>query len=165
MKIIGGDVNGDGKADLLGIKSDGTLWYYQNTGNTAGYFGAPVSIGSGWSAFNRVMLGDTNGDGKADIIATKSDGTLWQALSNLPTSSTFSTTTLIGAGWQSFALLAIGDVNGDGKADALGMKSDNTVWYYQGSGQAKPFSSGSAAGALYSGSYGKPINLMLRSAP
>ena len=42
-------------------------------------YGAAVKIGNfGWNAFNPLVgAGDLNGDGKNDLAARKSDGTLW----------------------------------------------------------------------------------------
>ena len=50
-------------------------WLYP--GNGTGAFLARKQIGSGWARFNQVVAGnDFNGDGKADLMARATDGTL-----------------------------------------------------------------------------------------
>ncbi|MDP9696099.1 UNVERIFIED_ORG: hypothetical protein J2X79_003678, partial [Arthrobacter globiformis] len=43
-----GDLNGDGKADLLARDTSGVLWFYP--GNGKGSFSTRTRIGSGWNA-------------------------------------------------------------------------------------------------------------------
>ncbi|MEU2179381.1 trypsin-like serine protease [Streptomyces thermolilacinus] len=47
-----GDINGDGKADLLARDSAGVMWLYQGRGSSTAPFVPRVKIGSGWNAFN-----------------------------------------------------------------------------------------------------------------
>ncbi|ALO09412.1 N-acetylmuramoyl-L-alanine amidase [Streptomyces venezuelae] len=47
-----GDINFDGKADLLARKADGKLFRYSGTGNAAAPFKAPVQINTGMQNFN-----------------------------------------------------------------------------------------------------------------
>jgi hypothetical protein len=80
-----GDVNGDGRDDVVGFGSGGT---WVALGNTNGTFGAPIfalanfSVGAGgWSSddlFPR-EVGDVNGDGRDDVVGFGSGGT-WVAL-------------------------------------------------------------------------------------
>lgn len=55
--LIGADVTGDGYADLVARKRDGTLWLYPN--NIERDNGTPYSlaeqIGNGWNIFNRIF--------------------------------------------------------------------------------------------------------------
>jgi Peptidase family M23 len=73
-----GDVSGDGYADLVATRADGTLWFYGNSWNSDSShpYGAGRQIGTGWSNFAQLALGDVSGDGYADIVGTKRDGTL-----------------------------------------------------------------------------------------
>ncbi|MFF8510887.1 FG-GAP-like repeat-containing protein [Streptomyces sp. NPDC015492] len=48
--IAPGDLNGDGKGDLLGVTSGGDLWGYQNAGS--GKFGDRYKIGPGFQIYN-----------------------------------------------------------------------------------------------------------------
>ncbi|MCP9962200.1 trypsin-like serine protease [Streptomyces somaliensis] len=47
-----GDVNGDGRADLMARDSAGVMWLYQGRGSSSAPFVPRVKIGSGWNAFN-----------------------------------------------------------------------------------------------------------------
>ncbi|WP_175439266.1 hypothetical protein [Streptomyces vilmorinianum] len=47
-----GDLNSDGKADLVARDASGALWYYQGTGVAAKPYAARVKVGTGWQQFN-----------------------------------------------------------------------------------------------------------------
>ena len=131
-----GDVNGDGRADIVGFGFAGT---YTAFGQTNATFAAPVTashtFGSGAAAGGWVsqdqtprVVGDVNGDGRADIVGFGFAGTytgLGQAdgtfAAPLPASNTFGSSAAAG-GWvsQDQAPRLLGDVNGDGRADIVG---------------------------------------------
>ncbi|MFD7661891.1 FG-GAP repeat domain-containing protein [Streptomyces sp. NPDC059788] len=46
-----GDINEDGRADLLARHTDGGLWYYRGTGDPAAPFAPPVKIGWGYNMY------------------------------------------------------------------------------------------------------------------
>ena len=71
-----GDFTGDGAADVLARKPDGTLWLYAGNGR-GGWAAAGRRIGLGWQTFAHVLpAGDRTGDGRSDVLALRSDGTL-----------------------------------------------------------------------------------------
>ncbi|MEV0273937.1 glycoside hydrolase domain-containing protein, partial [Hamadaea sp. NPDC050747] len=114
----GHSVTGDGYADLIGRKTDGTLWLYPN--NIERDNGVPYSsaeayqIGTGWNAFSLITGADVTGDGYTDLIGRKTDGTLWLYSNNIvrddgvPYSSAASRQ--IGSGWNGFDRLIGADV-------------------------------------------------------
>ncbi|MFD7426944.1 FG-GAP repeat domain-containing protein [Streptomyces sp. NPDC059818] len=78
-KIVGaGDLNGDGRGDLLGIDTSGGLWRYD--GKAAGAVTSRVRIASGWgTSYTTVVgMGDITGDGRTDIVARDAKGKLYR---------------------------------------------------------------------------------------
>jgi FG-GAP-like repeat len=131
-----GDINGDGKADIVGFATNGVQVSLATGG---GNFAAPTfalsyfgTSAGGWTSNDQYprLLGDINGDGKADIVGFASNGvqvSLGTGGGNFaaPTFVLPDFGTLAG-GWttgnQYPRLLA--DVNGDGMADIAGFASD-----------------------------------------
>jgi hypothetical protein len=143
------DVSGDGRGDLLGVKPDGSLWYYVNNGGSAP-FGNGAQIGAGFSVFSKLVASDVSGDGAADLLGVKPDGTLWYYPNNSSTNAghaPFTTGTQIGAGFDTFVMVTSADVNGDGRADLLGVKPDGSLWYYANNGGSAPYGNGAQIGA------------------
>ena len=93
-----GDVNGDGRADVLARESStGYLWLYP--GNGSGGWLPRVRIGSGWNGFTAIMgPGDLTGDRVVDVVARDRSGDLW--LYARTASGGWRSRVLIGAGWN-----------------------------------------------------------------
>jgi hypothetical protein len=153
-----GDWSGDGKPDLIARTSEGGLLLYRGTG--AGGFTPPPrpQIGSGWQGFTALLVpGDFSGDGRGDILARQSDGTLLMYRGNARSGFVTGTGEKVGAGWQGFtALLAPGDWNGDRKADVIARASDGRLLLYRGNGD-----SGFIGGAVQIGSGWGSFNAMI----
>ena len=124
------DVNGDGKPDAL-VANYGTSTLGVLLGNGSGGFtlqASSPSTGAG-SRPSSVVVADVNGDGKRDaVVANSSSGRLGILLGDGSGNFTLQTTTLpAGASSSSFSL-AVADVNGDFKPDALTVSfSDNSL--------------------------------------
>jgi len=127
------DVNGDGKADVVGFAGAGV--YVSLSSGTSfstptlwvGSYGSDASAG-GWSInLHKRYLADANGDGKADVIGFCGAG-VYVSLSN-GTNAFVSPSLWINkygndagaGGWSNAShVRMVGDVNGDGKADVVG---------------------------------------------
>ena len=127
FKTLTGDLNGDGRTDLI--------WNATTASANATYIGLSKGDGtfnllpnaqtwpiSGWSAF-KTLTGDLNGDGRTDLIwnaNTASANATYVGLSNgdgtfnlLPNAQTWPI-----SGWSAFKTLT-GDLNGDGRTDLI----------------------------------------------
>jgi hypothetical protein len=128
------DVNGDGKAEIVGFGNEGVLVSlrsaegYDRATYWSADFGAGASAG-GWNSQNVYprLLADVNGDGKADIVGFGSAG-VYVALStgsgfrsSARWSPSFGASPSAG-GWSSQNVYPrlLADVNGDGRADIVG---------------------------------------------
>ena len=128
-----GDLDGDGKPDLVEVNSNTTtISVFRNITSagtlTSGSFAAKVdfTVGSGPVA---VIVGDIDGDGKPDLIVTNGSSNTVSVLRNTSTSGTISFATKVDftTSTGTFAV-AIGDLDGDGKLDlAVSNNSVNNV--------------------------------------
>ncbi|MGP3935563.1 FG-GAP-like repeat-containing protein [Nonomuraea sp. KM88] len=152
------DVSGDGYADLLAVKADGSLHYFPNNFNSSRQapYGDSRNVGAGWATMKHAAIGDVNGDGFADILAVKADGTLHYYGNNIKSSPTapFGNGYQVGSGWAEVKHVAVGDVNGDGFADVLAVKSDGSLQYFGNNFRVSPrapFGSGYQVGSGWAG--------------
>ncbi|NLG27661.1 MAG: hypothetical protein GX557_07095, partial [Chloroflexi bacterium] len=126
-----GDVDGDGRADIVGINPDKGVMVGLSTGSS---FGRPTN----WTTeliwigdlISPRKLGDVNGDGKADLVAFKSGEGVYVALSD---GTKFGAATLWSTAFsdydsQTSRPRTVGDVNGDGKADIVGFHNTEGVY-------------------------------------
>jgi hypothetical protein len=124
-----GDLNGDGKADLVtpnyNIGNGNTISVFLNNGN--GTFATKTNYSTGTnSGPMSVAIGDLNGDGKADLAVSDFGNNKISVLMNLG-NGTFASHVDYTPGSEPDRV-AIGDLNGDGKPDlAVANYSGSTV--------------------------------------
>ncbi len=124
VQLAMGDVNGDGKDDIVAVEPDGSGTYRY-------MFGASKGSDFSWNFTNltkmslptQIALGDVNGDGKDDIVATEKSGSSYNYMLGISNGTNFawSSTNLTGY-WTPYQL-ALGDVNKDGLADIIAVEA------------------------------------------
>lgn len=124
-----GDYNGDGQPDVVAVDAAGLLWLWRGTGGGR-VDPVPVLAGSGWTSMTWISAtGDLDGDGRADLMARDTAGTLWYYRGDGVRG--FSGRTLIGTGWQSMAsIVPMPDMTGDGVPELLGLTTSGDLYRY-----------------------------------
>ncbi|HEX7537104.1 MAG TPA: SpoIID/LytB domain-containing protein [Dermatophilaceae bacterium] len=128
------DFNGDGKPDVLGVvAATGALRMY--AGNGASGWKSTSVIGAGFGGLPKVFTaGAWNADASSDVMAQKSDGTLWL----YPGSATGALSPgrqVPGSSWDMYnKIIPAGDFSGDGHPDLIARKPDGTLVLYCGDG-------------------------------
>jgi hypothetical protein len=125
MSIAVGDVNADGRPDLLvanycagaGSCDHGSLAVL--LGNGDGTFQAAQLYNSGGPDVSYVTANDVNSDGKLDLIAANAGSVVGVAVLLGNGDGTFQTARTYSSGDQSPRSIAVEDVNGDGNPDLL----------------------------------------------
>jgi uncharacterized protein (DUF2141 family) len=114
-QVFTGDFNNDGKLDLvISSQSSATASLEVFLGNGDGTFQTPVFSTQSFSAAP-VAVADFNGDGKLDVAAEGSFGTLLIYLGNGDGTLTEQPTNY----GNSYASYGVADINGDGKLDLV----------------------------------------------
>ncbi|MEV7509155.1 FG-GAP-like repeat-containing protein [Streptomyces sp. NPDC091201] len=136
-----GDLNGDGRTDLIARGSDGNLWAYpHNGGSGTQSFGARVFLGDGWwtDGWNNIRFADLNNDQKVDIVGHNGDGNLhlYPNTSKGDGSFGFGPRTFLGDGWW------IGewtpyptDLNSDGVPEHVGVTRNGELYDFLSTGR------------------------------
>jgi uncharacterized protein YjbI with pentapeptide repeats len=125
--IIAGDVDGDGKMDLvIGWASGAAISVYRNLASPGSLdtssFAPKVDFPApGW--VRGLGMGDLNGDGKPDISLITQSSDLMAVYQNLSTPGSFTNTSLADrvdyAGGDNPHGVAVGDLDGDGRPDIV----------------------------------------------
>jgi hypothetical protein len=151
-KVVGAaDLNGDNNTDLIfqnASTGDIAYWLMNGAAETSIALLSPKNPGAGWKV---VGTGDFNQDGYTDILfqnASSGDLYIWYLRGGTMISSGYITPHNPGAGWK---VVAVGDLNGDGRMDILFQNASSGsiyVWYLHGAtmfagGFLNPASAGS----------------------
>lgn len=119
-----GDLDRDGRADLLSRDTAGHLWFVSGTGRA-------VPLGGGWNVMTALSRhGATNGAGEPeDLVARDASGHLWMYEGN--GRGGFHPRVRLGGGWNAMVTITMaGDLTGDGSADLLARDTSGILWLY-----------------------------------
>lgn len=134
-----GDLNGDANDDLL-VQADTALPrpLLLLVGHRDGTFDAPITVYDSPYALTEPAIADVDGDGKPDIVAAVADSSMVAVFRNLG-GATFAAPVTINTGLPGSSggalSVGLGDVNNDGKVDAVAggsawVSADNGVVTY-----------------------------------
>ena len=123
------DFDGDGKADILTVSTNGNLSLYRGNGTGGFASGGPTVIGTSFDTFKSVLSpADLNADGKRDLVALATDGTVYAYYGNGTGGFLAGGPTVMGANFQTFkTILSPVDFDGDGQTDLISITSDGTL--------------------------------------
>ncbi|MDO5627296.1 MAG: FG-GAP-like repeat-containing protein [Mobilicoccus sp.] len=132
--MVSPDFSGDRFPDVISRRaSDGALFMHPGAGTGVQ---SGRQIGQGWGVMSHILaVGDWNGDGRADLVAVH--GTTGRLMLYPGAGGgTFGRATQIGQGWGVFShVLAVGDWDGDGRPDIVGITPRGDAFLYRGTGR------------------------------
>ena len=129
-----GDVTKDGLPDLIARNSaTGAVYLYKGTGT--GKLSARVKLYDNWKTYKKIVgAGDLNGDGIGDLLLQDKTNNLYRL--NGTGKGTFTSRVRIAAAWGGSynAVVGVGDITGDGKADLVARDTAGNLYRQNGTG-------------------------------
>ncbi|MFE7777241.1 FG-GAP repeat domain-containing protein [Streptomyces sp. NPDC057445] len=135
------DHDADGSSDGIWEVNNGGYMFY------APFDENPVSVGSGWGVYNKLLSpGNLAGASADDLIARDTSGVLWIYLGY--GNGKLTTRSKVGTGWNIYTQIAgKGDLTGDGKTDIVARDGSGVLWLYKGTGnRSTPFAARTKVG-------------------
>ena len=124
-----GDVDRDGRTDLLAVNTAGLLYLYRGSGGPI----APAGRQRVGRHHGDRHDPDFDGNQTQDLVARYADGRLGQY--SIATTGVISRVRVFGNSWQGMrALLGCSDFTGDGRADLLAVGLDGSLRAYSSTG-------------------------------
>ena len=137
--ILIGEVDGDGKPDIIASNSSGVYVYHNTSTSESVSFSNGIYFASGQSPQNLAIM-DVNGNGKPDVISCNGSGTV-SILDNLSTAGSinFAAPVPYSVG-NSLVSVAAGDLDGDGKPDIAVVSNSGYVYVLKNTGNGSAIS-------------------------
>jgi hypothetical protein len=129
-----GDVNGDGRQDLIARQATtGDMYFYAGTADHR--FKGRVKIGTNWKTYKKIVgAGDLNGDGRGDLLGVDGSGALWRYYGTA-TGSVTSRVKLADAWGSAYTtVVGMGDITGVAKPDVEARDTAGKLFRFSGTG-------------------------------
>ncbi|WP_326588058.1 FG-GAP-like repeat-containing protein [Streptomyces sp. NBC_01294] len=136
-----GDINGDGRTDVIARDGGGDLWVYPHKGGSGtSTLGERTFIGNGFwpGGWETLRFADFNGDYKTDIVGRTDQGELHLFPNSTDKNGTisFGGRALIGTGWWPGQWNPhVTDLNSDGAAEQVGILNNGEIYDYLPTGR------------------------------
>jgi hypothetical protein len=105
--VPAGDFSGDGHPDVLAVLPEGRMFLFRGNGH-GGWAAAGQSIDTGWGSYTALFGGgDFSGDGRADLLARRSDGVLVLRRGNGAGGWLTGFSETLGSGWDGLNYLTL----------------------------------------------------------
>jgi hypothetical protein len=126
-----GDMNGDGRPDLLARDASGKLWLHAGADPTG--FAPRTLVGSGYQQYTLIAGGGWNGgqsyNGDGQILARDASGVLWIHVTD--GKGHFQSRWQVGSGWNQYnAVVAVGSLKNNGFGDIIARDSRGGLWRF-----------------------------------
>jgi uncharacterized protein YjdB len=165
-----GDIDGDSKPDIVvANNSDNTISVYRNIASRGTINGSSFSTRVNFAAGTQpyaISIADIDGDGKPDVEVTNAVSRTVSVFRNRTMRGVIDTSSLaskvdFGTGVMPYSI-AIGDIDGDGKADMVVANYGNGN---PGSTSVSVFRNTAVTGMITTGSFAARVNIALNDVP
>jgi len=124
------DIDGDGMVDLIVWRPTDGTWYWLTSGTGYSYASQGSKQWGAQSLGDVPMVGDMDGDGKADLVIWRASTGTWYWL---PSSANYAYASAVGIQFgdkPSGDVPMLGDFDGDGKTDIGVWRASTGVWFW-----------------------------------